>query len=321
VAEPARIPEPDPAAAKAEAAQPAAPQRGLGGASKSRGMGRGLAAILSTGPRPDVGLREISLQLIRPNPAQPRSEFDEDALVALSRSIAARGVLQPVVVRPLPGGTFELVAGERRLRAARLAGLETIPAVVRETDEGDRLELALIENMAREDLNPIEEARALATLVDDLGLSKEEIGRRVGRSRPAISNMIRMLELPDEALAMVERGELTAGHGRALLLCRDHAERLRLARRARDESWSVRVTEDRAREAEDGTPGRFRREQVVIHPDLADSLAASEDALSAALGREVRVRPRAGGYRVEFDVDHPREGVDLAEQILRRNGG
>ena len=318
MAEPARIPEPDPTP---EA--PEADRRGLAPADKSsrpRGMGRGLAAILSTGPRPEVGLRELAVQLIRPNPAQPRTEFDEDALMALSRSISARGVLQPVVVRPVPGGTYELVAGERRLRAARLAGLDTIPAVVRETDEGDRLELALIENMAREDLNPIEEARALATLVDDLGLSKEEIGRRVGRSRPAISNMIRMLELPDEALAMIERGDLSAGHGRALLLCRDHAERARLARRARDESWSVRVTEDRAREAEDGGRGRSR-EPVVIHPDLADSLAAAEDALSAALGREVRIKPRAGGYRVELDLEHPREGVELAEQILKRNDG
>ncbi len=282
-------------------------------------MGRGLAAILSTGPRPEVGLRELSIQLIRPNPAQPRREFDEDALEALSRSIAARGVLQPIVVRPLPGGTYELVAGERRLRAAGSAGLETIPAVVRETDEGDRLELALIENMAREDLNPVEEARALATLVDDLGLSKEEIGRRVGRSRPVISNMIRLLELPDEVLAMVERGELSAGHGRALLMSRDHAERLRLARRARDEGWSVRATEERARETEDG--GRFRRprEPVVIHPDVAESIAAAEDALSAALGREVRIKPRTGGYRVELDLEHPREGVELAEHILRRH--
>jgi ParB family chromosome partitioning protein len=174
--------------------------------------------------------------------------------------------------------------------------------------------------MAREDLNPVEEARALATLVDDLGLSKEEIGRRVGRSRPVISNMIRLLELPDEVLAMVERGELSAGHGRALLMCRDHAERLRLARRARDEAWSVRATEDRARESEDG--GRFRRprEPVVIHPDLAESIAAAEDALSAALGREVRIKPRAGGYRVELDVEHPREGVEMAQHILRRHG-
>jgi ParB family chromosome partitioning protein len=308
VAEPARLPDPEGSAT----GPPSGP--------RPRGMGRGLAAILSTGPRPEVGLRELSIELIRPNPAQPRREFDEQALEALSRSIAARGVLQPIVVRPLPGGTYELVAGERRLRAAGRAGLDTIPAVVRETDEGDRLELALIENMAREDLNPVEEARALATLVDDLGLSKEEIGRRVGRSRPVISNMIRLLELPDEVLAMVERGELSAGHGRALLMCRDHGERLRLARRARAEAWSVRTTEERAREAEDG--GRFRRprEPVVIHPDLAESIAAAEDALSAALGREVRVKTRAGGYRVELDLEHPREGVELAQDILRRHG-
>jgi ParB family chromosome partitioning protein len=308
VAEPARVPEPDPAAG------------GPASGPRSGGMGRGLAAILSSGPRPEVGLRELSIQLIRPNPAQPRREFDDDALEALSRSIAARGVLQPIVVRPLPGGTYELVAGERRLRAAGRAGLETIPAVVRETGEGDRLELALIENMAREDLNPVEEARALATLVDDLGLSKEEIGRRVGRSRPMISNMIRLLELPDEVLAMVERGELSAGHGRAVLMCRDHAERLRLARRARDEGWSVRATEERAREAEDG--GRFRRprEPVVIHPDVAESIAAAEDALSAALGREVTIKPRTGGYRAELALEHPREGVELAQHILRRHG-
>jgi ParB family chromosome partitioning protein len=282
-------------------------------------MGRGLAAILSSGPRPETGLREIAIQLIRPNPNQPRREFDEEALLSLSRSIAARGVLQPVVVRPLPGGTYELVAGERRLRASKLAGLETIPAVVRETDEADRLELALIENMAREDLNAVEEARACATLVDDLGLSKEEVGRRVGRNRVTISNMIRMLELPDEVLAMVERGELSGSHGRALLLCRDHAERQRLARRARDEGWSVRVTEDRAREVENGADARRPREPVVIHPDQADAMAAAEDALSAALAREVRIRPRAGGYRVEFDLDHPREGVEVAEHILRRH--
>jgi ParB family chromosome partitioning protein len=282
-------------------------------------MGRGLAAILSSGPRPEAGLREIAISLIRPNPTQPRREFDEEALVGLSRSIAARGVLQPVVVRPLAGGTFELIAGERRLRAARMIGLEAIPAIVRETDEGDRLELALIENMAREDLNAVEEARALATLVDDLGLSKEDVGRRVGRSRTAVTNMIRMLDLPDEVLAMVERGELSGGHGRALLICKDHAERLRLARLAVDQGWSVRKTEERAREAEDGTKRRRPREPVVIHPDLADSIGAAEDALSAALGREVRIRPRAGGYRVEFDLEHPREGVDVAEHILRRH--
>jgi ParB family chromosome partitioning protein len=291
---------------------------GLGGG--GRGMGRGLAAILSTSARSeDTGLRELPTDLIRPNPSQPRREFDDEGLLALSESIKARGILQPVVVRPLPGGEYELVAGERRLRAAKIAGLELVPAIVRATDESERLELALIENMAREDLNAVEEARACATLVEDLGLTKEEVARRVGRSRVAVSNLIRMLELPDEALAMVESGELSVGHGRALLLVKDQAHRLRLAREARGGAWSVRETERRARESEDAPRRRRDPGPIVIHPDLEDALGAAEDALSAALGREVRVRPRASGYRVEFELDHPREGVDMAERLLRRS--
>jgi ParB family chromosome partitioning protein len=288
---------------------------GLGG---GRGMGRGLAAILSTSAREETGLREIATELIRPNPSQPRREFDDDALLALSESVKARGILQPVVVRPLAGGNYELIAGERRLRAAVIAGISEVPAIVRETDESERLELALIENMARQDLNAVEEARACATLVEDLGITKEEVGRRVGRSRVAVSNLIRMLDLPDEALAMVESGELSGGHGRALLLVKDQAQRLKLAREARATGWSVRETERRARETEDGPRRRRDPGPIVIHPDLEDALGAAEDALSAALGREVRVRPRASGYRVEFDLDHPREGVDMAERVLRR---
>src|SRR2546421_7393901 len=172
--------------------------------------------------------------------------------------------------------------------------------------------------MARADLNPVEEARACATLVDDLGISKEEVARRVGRSRVAVANLIRMLALPDDALTMVERRELTAGHARALLLCKDHGRRRKLARAARDEGWSVRETERRARKAETGRRRPEPRGPVVIHPDLADALGAAEDALSAALGREVAVRPRASGYRVEFELEHPREGVDLAERLFRR---
>jgi ParB family chromosome partitioning protein len=281
-------------------------------------MGRGLAAILSTSAREETGLREIQTDLIRPNPNQPRREFDDEALLALAESVKARGILQPVVVRQLDGGRYELIAGERRLRAAVIAGLGQVPAVVRIAGESERLELALIENMAREDLNAVEEARACATLVEDLGLTKEEVGRRVGRSRVAVSNLIRMLELPDEVLAMVETGELSGGHGRALLLVKEQAQRLRLAREARGDGWSVRETERRARQAQDGPRERREPGPIVIHPDLADALGAAEDALSAALGREVRVRPRANGYRVEFELDHPREGVDLAERVLRR---
>src|SRR3954449_9023745 len=283
-------------------------------------MGRGLAAILSSGAREeaDAGLREIATELIAPNPSQPRRDFDDEALLALAESVKARGILQPLVVRPLAGGRFELIAGERRLRAAKMAELERVPAVVRETEEGERLELALIENMARQDLNAVEEARACATLVEDLGITKEEVGRRVGRSRVAVSNLVRMLELPDEALAMIEAGELSGGHGRALLLAKEQSQRLRLAREARAEGWSVRETERRARELAEGPQLRRDPGPVIMHPDLEDALGAAEDALAAALGHEVRIRPRASGFRVEFELEHPREGVDLAERLLRR---
>jgi ParB family chromosome partitioning protein len=282
-------------------------------------MGMGLAAILPQRPGGEEGLREVPLELVRPNPRQPRRSFDEDALARLAESIRARGVLQPIVVRALSSGHYELVAGERRLRAAREAGLETIPALFRDADERDQLDLALAENMARVDLNPVEEARACAMLVEDLGLTKEELGRRVGRSRVAISNLIRLLDLPDEALDLIQSRELSEGHGRAILLCKDHAERRRLAREARDGAWSVRETEERAREAETGSTEagpRAAGPRRRLHPDLEQALAAAEDALSAALGQEVRVRARGSGCRAQIDFPSPGQAVDLAERIL-----
>jgi ParB family chromosome partitioning protein len=281
-------------------------------------MGRGLAAILPHNGKIEDGLREIPLELIQPNARQPRRTFDKARLAELAESIRTRGVLQPIVVRPLAGGSFELVAGERRLRAAQMVELDTIPALVRDTDDWERLDLALAENMARVDLNPIEEARACAMLVEDLGLTKQEVGRRVGRSRVAISNLIRLLELPEEALELIERGELTEGHGRALLLCKDHSTRRSLALATRDGGWSVRETERRAREAEGQPEPESKRFAREIHPDLAEALAAAEDTLSAAFGRPVKVRPRGEGCRVELDFDAPGDAVALAERVLAR---
>ena len=282
-------------------------------AQPARGIGRGLAAILPRSDKTGEGLREIPLELIQPNARQPRRTFDGETLARLADSIKARGVLQPLVVRPLAGGTYELVAGERRLRAAKLAELETVPALVREAEDWERVDLALAENMAREDLNPIDEARACAMLVDDLGITKAEVGRRVGRSRVAISNLIRLLDLPDEALELIETRQLSEAHGRALLVCKDHDERRRLALSARDEGWSVRETERRARgdKTVSGSPGS------VVHPDLAEALAAAEDALSAALGREVKVRATRVGCRAQIDFAEPSEAVLLAEQMLK----
>src|SRR5688572_12804051 len=281
-------------------------------------MGRGLAAILPRSDKVEDGLREIPPGLIQPNARQPRRTFDQARLAELAESIRTRGVLQPIVVRPLPGGRFELVAGERRLRAAHMVELEVIPALVRDTDDWERLDVALAENMARVDLNAVEEARACAMLVDDLGLTKQEVGRRVGRSRVAISNLIRLLDLPEEALELIERGELSEGHGRALLLCKDHALRRSLALEARDGVWSVRETERRARDAAGQPQPEAKRFTREIHPDLAEALAAAEDTLTTAFGQPVKVKPRGDGCRVELDFESPAEAVALAERLLAR---
>jgi ParB family transcriptional regulator, chromosome partitioning protein len=283
-------------------------------------MGRGLAAILSVseaGEHDGAELRELHVDLVAPNPEQPRKRFDEEALQALADSVKERGVLQPVLVRPRPGGSYELVAGERRWRAAQLAGLETLPALVQQRDDAHSLEAALIENMAREDLNPIEAARAVAGLVEELGLTREEVGRRVGRSRVAVSNLLRLLDLPDEALALVEDGSLTEGHGRALLLADDHAARRRIARAAVQGGWSVRVVEQRAREA--NAPARAaKRGRAAVHPDQEAAAARISEALGAALGTDVRVRPRGTGYKVELAFEDVEEALALARRLRPR---
>jgi ParB family chromosome partitioning protein len=284
-------------------------------------MGRGLAAILavSDDETPTDELRELPIDLVEPNPRQPRQRFDEAALAGLADSLRARGVIQPILVRPRADGTYELIAGERRWRAAQLAQLTTIPALVRPHDDASVLELALIENMAREDLNPVEEARACAALVEELGLTREDVGRRVGRSRVAVSNLLRLLDLPDEALELLEQGTLTEGHGRALLLAEDHGARRRLARAAALEGWSVRALETRARDA-NASPssadhGRARP-RAAPHPDQAAAAAEIAETLGAALGSDVRVRPSADGrYRVELHVASPEEAAEIASRV------
>ncbi len=290
------------------------------GGARQRGMGRGLSAILSVsqpdGERDD--LRELAIELIAPNPHQPRRYFDDEALSGLADSLRARGVLQPILVRPKPGGSYELIAGERRWRAAQLAGLELIPALVRPRDDAESLELALIENMAREDLNPVEEARACAALVEELGLSREEVGLRVGRSRVAVSNLLRLLDLPDEALDLLERGVLSEGHGRALLLATGHDARRALARRAAAEHWSVRTLEQRARGevAESVERRRAGPARPAVHADQADACTTIAEALSRTLGTEVRVSVGRGGtYRAELSFASPQEALELAGRV------
>jgi ParB family chromosome partitioning protein len=287
-------------------------------AERQRGMGRGLAAILSVAPRDDPEeLRQLPTDMIAANPHQPRSNFDEHALLALAESIKLRGVLQPVLVRPLPGGTYELIAGERRWRAARLAELETIPAIVRHHDNAASLEVALIENMAREDLNPVEEARACAALTEELGLSREEVGQRVGRSRVAVSNLIRLLDLPDEALELIQAGDLSEGHGRALLTAAEHSDRRRLARAAVEGRWSVRELEERARNAranETAVTVRRRRPRG-LHPDQEAAIVQINDTLQAAFGRDVEVTATADGYRAHLSFESADEAFELARRL------
>ncbi len=294
-----------------------------------RGMGRGLEAILSvSAERRDAlaeELRELPVELISPNPKQPRRRFDQEALTALAGSLGERGVLQPVLVRPKAGGTYELIAGERRWRAARIAGLEAIPALVHEREDAEALELALIENMAREDLNPVEEARACAALVEELELTREQVGRRVGRSRVAVSNLIRLLDLPDEVIELLAAGALSEGHGRALLLAEDHAARRSLARTAVAEGWSVRTAEARARQSNAGdgaarAKGKRRRAGAGgEHPDQQQASEEIAQALGSALGADVQVQATAaGGYRAELSFATAEEAIELARRLRPR---
>ena len=312
-------------------------------AERQRGMGRGLAAILST-PASEAtaageDVRTLSVTEISANPNQPRRHFDEASLATLADSLKDKGVLQPVLVRPRRDGGFELIAGERRWRAAKLAGVERIPAVVRTEDDASSLELALVENMAREDLNPVEAARACAALVDELGLTREDVGRRVGRSRVSVSNLLRILDLPDETLVLLETGALTEGHGRALLLADDHGTRRSLARAAADHGWSVRETEAKARAAK--IPGRAAaragpepsRTPISRRPSTASRMRWAR--CSAATSRSVPGRPATGrrsssspwtrrsswsrGSTRTSPAD-PADHRDMAATIARRKG-
>ncbi len=234
------------------------------------------------------------------------------SLRQLAGSIAERGVLQPPVVRELGRGRWELVAGERRVRAARLAGLREIAVLVKDVDAAGALEDAVLENVARVDLSPVEKARAYATMIEDLGLTHEQVGRRVGCSRASVSNHLRLLDLPDEVLGLLDAGELSFAHGRALLLCDDHGARRELARRAVREGWSKRRLEARARQA--GAP-RARAALSRVGAERQGFAWRMGDAVSRASGLEVRVQP-VGRDAYAFTV----RGQDAARALAQRLG-
>jgi ParB family chromosome partitioning protein len=260
--------------------------------------------------QPDGRLREIPVDEIRPNPDQPRKRFDEEALGSLADSIRERGVLQPIIVRPGAVGGFELVAGERRWRAARLAGQATIPALVDAKVEGaGSLELALIENVVREDLTPIEEARTISVLLHDLNVTATVLAKRLGRSRTDLAHTVRLLDLPDDAIDLIDAGALTKGHGKALLTEPDHHRRRVLAQRAARDGWSIRTLEAEIARG----PNPHPRPEPP-HPDHEAVAARLQDALTNATGSDARARPHRHGYQVILDQA-------AGEQLIRFLGG
>ena len=267
-------------------------------------LGRGLEVLMGGAPRA-AELAELPVGSIAANPRQPRRRLQDDGIEALAESVRAQGVVQPVVVRPLGGGRYELVAGERRWRAARRAGLATVPALVREADDRESLVLALVENVAREDLSPLDEARAYAVLQDEFGLSLAELAERVGRSKPAVSNRLRLLELPDDVLALVERGDLTEGHARAVLAVPGNEERRRFAYRIVRQRLTVRAAERAAR----GEGARTKpRKAARTDPALA---ARARTVLERLTGADVRVSPR----RLEIVYADETELAEIVEAL------
>ncbi len=266
-------------------------------------------AQLDRAERADARLRDIALQDIHPNPCQPRKRFDDASLAALADSIRERGVLQPIIVQVRPEGGFELIAGERRWRASKLAGIATIPALVTQPlGAGQSVELALIENIAREDLGVIEEARTIAVLLDELNITATTLARRLGRSRSDLAHTVRLLELPDDAIDLIDAGELSKGHGKALLTEPDHYRRRELAKRALQGGWSVR-----ALEGEIARAGQPLRPSSQSHPDQVAAAAKLHDLLAQATGCEITARPHRLGYQLILDQN----AIDRLTELLK----
>jgi ParB family chromosome partitioning protein len=260
-------------------------------------------------------LRELPRDAIRPNPNQPRKRFDADALQSLAASIRDRGLLQPVLVRALTDGeTYELVAGERRWRAAGLAGLDVLPAFIRDdTDDVSALEFALIENAAREDLTPVEEARTLSALIDDLGVTQSALARRICRSRSDLANTLRLLDLPDQVLDLLDAGQLTKGHGKSLLREPDAERRCELARRAVSGGWSVRQLERAI--TSNAQAEKKASERDTAQRDAAELLA---ERLRRCVGDRVKVRPRGDGFAIQLLAASLEDAESIVAQLADR---
>ncbi len=266
-------------------------------AEKKRGLGRGLDTIFVDNAV-DNGNATVVLKLndIEPNKEQPRRVFNEDALSELAQSISEHGVIQPLLVRPLADGSYQLVAGERRWRAARMAGLSEVPVVVREMSDSDAMALALIENLQREDLNPVEEALGLKKLMDELAITQDEAAQRVGKSRPAVANALRLLKLPAEVLDLVSAGELSAGHARTLVPLDESALQIGTAKEVIRQGLSVRQTEKLV-----GELTKPKKERSAKPKKRDTFIEEAELALARQLGRKVAVRGGEKGGKLEIE--------------------
>lgn len=284
---------------------------------QKRGLGTGLGALFG-----DDNLAEdlnsvssLPIEKVEPRSDQPRSVFDQESLAELAESINKYGLIQPITVRKLPSGYYQIIAGERRWRAARLAGLREIPVRIIEADDRRAMELALVENLQREDLNPIEEARGYRTLIEEYGMTQEEASQSVGKSRPAITNALRLLNLTPPVMAMLEDGDISAGHARALLSIKDEADQLCIATKVVEESLSVRQTENLA--AKTAEQREKEAEPKKRNPLEVNYLADTEKQLTTSLGRRTMIRDGGKKGKIELEYYGAEDREALIAALLR----
>ena len=280
-------------------------------ADKKGGLGRGLDSLFNANSEETLST-EVMLSQIEPNRDQPRKDFDEQALNELADSIKEHGLLQPILVRSKPTGGYEIIAGERRWRASRIAGLRTVPVVIKEMDEKEAAEVALIENLQREDLNPVEEAMGYRSLMVSYGLTQEQVAERVGKSRPAVANSVRLLELPHEVLGMLKEGQLSAGHARAILSLNNAPDRVRVAEVAVKKGMSVRDIEKFVKRESDIFEKKPRKQHNEERSSFLDEV---EIALSEVLGRRVKVSGTDSRGTLEVDFFSPEELGEMARRL------
>lgn len=285
---------------------------------KKGGLGKGLDALFMDNETVDSGgVVTLRLSQIEPNRDQPRKIFSEEALNELADSIREHGVLQPLLVRPLPGGSYQLVAGERRWRASRMAGLQEVPVVIREMDEEQAMEIALIENLQREDLNAIEEATGYKQLMERYGMTQEQVAKRVGKSRPAIANALRLLNLPQKVMDMVGEGEVSPGHARALLAFDDQDRIVEIAQKVKTGKYSVRDIERMAKNQDEKKEKAARAPEEPAWGGKSAFLTEMEIAMSMEMGRKVRIIPNGEGGTLQIQFWDEEDLKSLAEKFAK----